>query len=172
MAGFILNGNVVGGSDVSYIANVYSTSSTYAVGNYCVVGDTLYRCTTAVTTAGNFDPSKWTSVILVDDLANIIDTVKEEFGATHTFALATTIWVANTDPNTSTDYPYVAVITSSYYTDDSAPIWDLLGAGNIPTSTERESMNMIMEAYFDHTGVILYATDQPTVALTLRVKGL
>lgn len=172
MAGFILNGQTIGASTIEYIAESYDSTATYAVGDYCVYGGNLYRCTTAVTVAEAFDPTKWTSIVLVEDLVDIIGNLDDKLSQTNTFSLPTTIWEENQDPSTSTDYPYVANISSAIYTNASAPMWDLLGAGSIPTSTERESMNMIMEAYFSSTGVVLYATDEPSVALTLRVRGL
>ena len=35
------------------------------------------------------------------------------------YNVASTAWVANADPDTSTDYPYIAVIQTTDYTDDS-----------------------------------------------------
>ena len=82
-------------------------------------------------------------------------------------------WTANTDVTTSTDYPYIYTISEAgKYSLTSKPIWDLDGAGTIPTSTERESINMILEAVFSTTGIILYATDEPQENLTLVVKGV
>ena len=54
--------------------------------------------------------------------------------------------------------------------DNAMPLWQLNGVGMLPTSTERESINMVTEAYFDSTGIKLYATDQPTEDLTLEMK--
>ena len=87
------------------------------------------------------------------------------------YNVASTAWVANADPDTSTDYPYIAVIQTTDYTDDSRPIWQMSGVGNIPTATERDEINKILEAYFDHTGITLYATDQPAENLVLNVAG-
>jgi hypothetical protein len=42
----------------------FSTSSTYQVGDYVMYQGKLYKCTTAVTTAGAWDASKWTEVTL------------------------------------------------------------------------------------------------------------
>jgi len=86
--------------------------------------------------------------------------------------LGVNMWEANTDPTTKIDYPYIYTIPSYLYTNDSTPIWDLVGAGVVPTSVERESMDMILEAIFSASGVTLYATDKPVMPLTLRVKGV
>lgn len=41
------------------IAVTFSASSTYKVGDYVLYNHTLYRCNTAITTAGAWDASKW-----------------------------------------------------------------------------------------------------------------
>ena len=47
--------------DSTSAAPAFSTSSTYAVGDHVTYNGALYRCTTAVTTAGAWDASKWTA---------------------------------------------------------------------------------------------------------------
>ena len=89
----------------------------------------------------------------------------------HIFSLTASNWTANSDSSTSTDYPYIYSISTGYYTNNSVPIWDLNGISTIPTSVERDSINMILEAVFSSTGIVLYATDLPTEDLVLRVKG-
>lgn len=91
--------------------------------------------------------------------------------AVDTFNVATSDWVANQDANTVVDYPYVASISTAIYNASSAPVWQMNGAGTIPTEAERESINMVLEAVFSSSGVTLYATDLPTDALVLEVKG-
>lgn len=41
------------------ISDKYDSSKTYAVGDYCIYNDTLYKCKTAVTSAEEFNSSKW-----------------------------------------------------------------------------------------------------------------
>ena len=45
--------------DSTSAAPAFSASSTYAVGEHVTYNGALYRCTTAVTTAGAWDASKW-----------------------------------------------------------------------------------------------------------------
>ena len=47
--------------------DTYSSSSTYAVGDMVVYNNTIYECTTAVSTAEDFDSSKWTIVPIIDN---------------------------------------------------------------------------------------------------------
>lgn len=88
-----------------------------------------------------------------------------------TFNVASTDWEANTDPTTETDYPYIAEITTSVYSNTSKPIWQMNGVGTIPTLAEQEEIGYIIEAVFSSSGITLYAIDEPTVALVLEVKG-
>ena len=88
-----------------------------------------------------------------------------------TFNVAVSDWGANADSSTATDYPYVAEISTAYYNANSKPIWQMNGSGAIPTSTERDDINLVLEAVFDTTGITLYATDIPSGALVLEVKG-
>lgn len=52
----------------SNIANDYSSSSTYAVGDYVFYGNILYRCTTAITTAESWTSAHWTQVKTTTDI--------------------------------------------------------------------------------------------------------
>ena len=53
------------------MAPEFSTASTYAVGDFCIYKDVLYRCTTAITTAGAWSASKWTAVKTMNEVADI-----------------------------------------------------------------------------------------------------
>ncbi len=45
--------------------DTYSSSSTYAVGNMVIYNNTIYECTTAITTAEEWNSSKWTIVPII-----------------------------------------------------------------------------------------------------------
>lgn len=51
------------------IAPQFSESATYAAGDMCVYGHRLYRCTTAVTTAGAWNSANWTEATVRDILS-------------------------------------------------------------------------------------------------------
>ena len=61
------------------LVNEYDTSDEYPVGAYCYYNNGLYRCTTAVTIPGNFDPNCWTRVVLTEDLGNWRASLEAEF---------------------------------------------------------------------------------------------
>lgn len=50
------------------ITDAYSSSSTYSVGDYCIYGNTLYKCTTAITTAEAWNSAHWTAVSVADEI--------------------------------------------------------------------------------------------------------
>ena len=64
---------------VSYLAPVFSTSRTYAVGEYVTKDGALYICTTAVETAGAWDASKWQSVTFGREVTDLKSAVSEAF---------------------------------------------------------------------------------------------
>lgn len=52
------------------IAPAYSTSSTYAVGDYVLYNNALYRCTTAIATAEAWTAAHWTAVNVGSELTD------------------------------------------------------------------------------------------------------
>ena len=50
------------------ITDAYSSSSTYSVGDYCIYGNTLYKCTTAISTAEAWNSGHWTAVSVADEI--------------------------------------------------------------------------------------------------------
>lgn len=53
------------------VAPLYSNSSTYAVGDYVLYQNTLYRCITAITTAEAWTAAHWTAAVLGDDVGDL-----------------------------------------------------------------------------------------------------
>ena len=51
-------------------APAYDASSTYAVGEYVMHNNALYRCTTAITTAEEWTAAHWTAAKLAEDLTD------------------------------------------------------------------------------------------------------
>lgn len=69
-------GNISGVSQLAYsIADVYDSTDTYAVGNYAINANTLYKCTTAIPVGEAFDSSKWTSVKVMNEMPSGAGTV-------------------------------------------------------------------------------------------------
>ena len=56
-------------SQLAYtIANVYDSTQTYEVGSYAIYLNTLYKCITAITVGEAFNPAKWTSVKVMNEV--------------------------------------------------------------------------------------------------------
>jgi hypothetical protein len=68
-------------SSISNLSNAtapaYSTSATYSVGDYVWHDGTLYRCTTAITTAEAWTAAHWTAPVLGDDVSDLKSAVNE-----------------------------------------------------------------------------------------------
>ena len=62
--------------------------------------------------------------------------VPKGWNAVKKFNVPATLWEANADTQTSSTYPYIAEITTDYFSDDSAPTWQMNGVGTLPTETE------------------------------------
>ena len=56
--------------DGEIIAAEYSASSTYAVGEYVMYNNALYRCTTSITTAEAWTAAHWTAAKIGEDLTD------------------------------------------------------------------------------------------------------
>lgn len=60
---------ITGVNQLAYtIANVYDSAQTYDVGAYVIYQNTLYKCITAITVGEAFDPNKWTSVKVMNEM--------------------------------------------------------------------------------------------------------
>lgn len=58
-------------SNAGQIAPNFDATATYSVGNLVFYERTLYRCTTAITTAGAWDSTKWTGTTVKAELARL-----------------------------------------------------------------------------------------------------
>lgn len=53
------------------ITDIYDSTQTYAVGDYCIYNNVLYKCIGATT--GNFDSTKWTATKITEKLTTVVD---------------------------------------------------------------------------------------------------
>ena len=56
-------------ANAASLAPVFSEDSTYEEGDYCTYYGSLFRCTTAVTTAGAWNAASWTAVAVMEETA-------------------------------------------------------------------------------------------------------
>lgn len=52
----------------SSVANAYSASSTYELGDYCIKDGVVYKCSTAIPTAEAWNASHWTEVKVMEEI--------------------------------------------------------------------------------------------------------
>ena len=69
------------------IATAYSTSGTYAVGDYCTKDGYLYRCNTAISTAEAWTAGHWTQVKVGGEISDLKSAVVNDTNGIDTFKL-------------------------------------------------------------------------------------
>ena len=97
------------GAALSYIADEYSTSSTYAIGDYVIYDGYLYRCITAINSGESWTSGHWTAVSITSELEDFADDVIK-VSATQPTDHFNKIWV-----DTSTEE--ISVPTYAEYSD-------------------------------------------------------
>lgn len=102
-----------------------------------------------------------------DDLNDAIDDVTQ-----FTDYAITTTWVANTDVGNFEDYPFKQTVSSDVITENRDCL--VLGAtpSAMPTKEEMDEFAKICQFVDFTNGVTVLASEETTVSLTLRVKGV
>lgn len=67
--------NGIADANGAIAVNTYSSSSTYAIGDYCMYNNKLYRCKTAIATAEAFNSTKWVQIKIAEEINNTGATV-------------------------------------------------------------------------------------------------
>ena len=62
-------------NQITPLSLAYNNTSTYAVNDYCIYNNTLYRCITDISTAEDFTPAHWISISITSDLTEINNTI-------------------------------------------------------------------------------------------------
>lgn len=102
-------------------ATAYSTTKTYSVGEYVTYNGALYRCTTAVTTAGSWssNSAKFAAVKMGNDVADLKSAIDETkniiFSVAKTFALGTLATNGGINPETGVNTVSSAKLTRTPY---------------------------------------------------------
>lgn len=155
-----VGGSVEGVAQLAYtIANVYDSSATYAVGDYAIYQNTLYKCTTAINVGEVFNPAKWTSVKVMSevgqggggggsysagtgiDITNNVISIKDPFTATLT-AGSTSVTINN------------AAITANSFVLPVASVWGVT-ATNVTVSNGSVTMTFVAQATDITVGVMV-----------------
>lgn len=115
------------------VAEAYSSSKTYAVGDYCFHAGTLYKCTTAIATAEAWTSGHWTAAKLADDLSEQSEAITSVKGTLLDNGCLYTDLMVNNYATSASRRLYVdknhvrlAKVTSS--TSTAYRTWPLIGA--------------------------------------------
>lgn len=126
------------------MAPAYSTSATYAVGDYVNYNGSIYRCTTAITTAESWTSGHWTAVVLGADLASQVSDLKTQLENAFGLAYSNKRHITG-----ESDDPYKAIdtlFTTGNYTVSSAAIAAALAAdGQTPPRTDTGFALFVMQ---------------------------
>lgn len=106
------------------MAPAYSNSATYAVGDYVNYNGSIYRCTTAITTAESWTSGHWTAVVLGADLASQVSDLKTQLNNYFDNHKSTNLWNYDTTivGEIATATGIVNTSSTSYVTSDFIPI--------------------------------------------------
>lgn len=108
-------------------ADEYSETKTYAVGDYCIYNNTLYKCTKAVSTAGPFTASSWKQTTVASEIDSLYTNLEAHFSVdARLFEGASGVVCDNTDTgnitwenttffNTLTISGYVNNVNTSFF---------------------------------------------------------
>ena len=100
-------------------ADVFDNTKTYAVGDYCIYDNVLYKCKDAITSVGEWDASKWDATSIAEEFAAIqtqLDgKVDNSFTASRVLGSDSTGKVAASSV-TSTELGYLKGVTSKIQT--------------------------------------------------------
>lgn len=105
------------------ISDAYSSSSTYALGDLCIYNNTLYRCTTAITTPESWSNVKWTATTVETEINNAISTVNaklEEKDLVFTISSVSSLPVTFTNNLITADH----MLTYAFLSNQNAQISD------------------------------------------------
>ena len=149
------------------IGDEFNSSLTYAVGDFCIYNNTLYKCTTAVDTAGEWDESKWEATTVAAELSlgsdNSVTLTRAEYDALSDEEKDsnTTYYISDEDAQSNA---FSVPFTSDKYT--ATNTGDALI--EVKTGLEETNSNLIvLEAY---TQVLMTANrelDDTTQAITI-----
>lgn len=158
--------------EINTLAEEYSSSATYAVGDYCTHNYKMYRCTTAISTAEDWNSAHWTLVIVSDELKT------KKSGTVTQVKVGTTAYDPTAGVVSLPAYPTTlpaSDTTSTYSSTGTAPVngtavasaiggLDVTGASSIAASKT-------ISAWSETDGKVSITTQDIAIANT-QVSGL
>lgn len=93
-----------------YSYDAYDDTATYAVGDLCIYNNTLYKCTTAITTAEAWNASHWTATSIADEINEVNSSVGDIDNALNGYKFDTFTLETNKSVSVVYDLACIAVI--------------------------------------------------------------
>ena len=116
--------------DAAITTDAYSASSTYAVNDYCIYENVMYKCITAIETPEAFTPSHWQATSIEGEISELNSSLSGLFKVV-TFPNSQTLTVpangaANVTANQmniSTPAGYTPVALSAFFCNSNDVVW-------------------------------------------------
>lgn len=141
------------------IANAFSTSLTYAVGDYVLYEDSIYQCNTAITTAGAWDSSKWDSIVLADELNEVVNRTPIIPKGVCDSTSTATVFTATVPGVTELRDGVCIWLTNGVITSASGCTLNINGLGAKPLySSQSESTAITTQFNVNYTALLIYNT--------------
>lgn len=106
------------------VAALYDSSTTYAIGQYCLYEGNIYRCI-AITT-GAFDSTKWTQIVVTGEFRRVVELTSAQYSALSSAEKNNgTLYVITDEETTAADIPYSAGVSVADKL-DNVPTFDTL----------------------------------------------
>ena len=100
------------------LAPTYSTTATYAVGDYVIYNNQLYKCTTAITTGETWTAAKWVAAKIASDVISLKEDLHESEVGKNTMMLEKMKWL---DWDGVKDYLYDKTYNPNMYDATGTP---------------------------------------------------
>ena len=143
------------------ISDVYSAAATYAVDDYCIYNNTLYKCITAINTPEEWDETKWESVKISNEIVKISNELNTINSSLANKVTLKEFHSANVSLYTDTDYTDYHYIFTQTYTNTPRVVLDIL-----TSTTTRNNIPIAVIQALSMTSVIVRVWKQVGVANT------
>lgn len=103
--------------NVDAISDRYDPTATYAVGDYCIKDDRLYKCSTEISTAEAWNSAHWTETDVASEITSLSNNITNRF-TWRNYLSASNVSVGNTYASTGKSftliYPAIVQVGMSY----------------------------------------------------------
>ena len=159
------------------VGDAYSDESAYAVGEYCIYNNTLYKCNTPITVGEDFDPEKWDETNIADEIKAAEDAADDKIGDLSDLETTDkTNIVAAINEVLTEETPETVVVqatTNEYYFDLLGRLWQLIDFSKLTENSYITSRNYVTPsgAHGGKFRISTYNTDTNTAKFVSMTGG-